>query len=118
MNNGRLWCVVNPTVGIPLFLGAVALTSLTVHNAVLTHSGWYGNFYKGSAKTTASIDGIAPSAAAVASSGEVPFVVNVTPAAGGTGTNGTSFVITVTPKPVTAAALPASPVDLASSAAK
>ena len=28
MNQGKIWRVVNPTVGVPLFLGAVALTSL------------------------------------------------------------------------------------------
>lgn len=38
MNQGRIWCVVNPTVGLPLFLGSVAVTSLIVHYSVLTHS--------------------------------------------------------------------------------
>ena len=37
MNQGRIWCVVNPTVGLPLFLTAVALTSLAVHYFVLTN---------------------------------------------------------------------------------
>ena len=31
MNNGRIWCVVKPTVGLPLFLGGVAVIALTVH---------------------------------------------------------------------------------------
>jgi hypothetical protein len=30
MNQGRIWCVVSPTVGLPLFLGAVAVISFTV----------------------------------------------------------------------------------------
>ncbi|NEP82323.1 MAG: light-harvesting protein, partial [Okeania sp. SIO3B3] len=30
MNQGRIWCVVNPTVGLPLFLGGVAAISLIV----------------------------------------------------------------------------------------
>lgn len=37
MNNAKLWLVVNPTVGIPLFLGAVAVGSLAVHVGVLTY---------------------------------------------------------------------------------
>ena len=32
---GKIWCVVKPTVGIPLFLGSVALTSLFVHYHLL-----------------------------------------------------------------------------------
>ena len=28
---GKIWCVVKPTVGIPLFLGAVAVSSFAVH---------------------------------------------------------------------------------------
>ena len=28
---GKLWLVVKPTVGIPLFLGAVAVSSFLVH---------------------------------------------------------------------------------------
>ena len=30
MNNGKMWCVVNPTVGIPAFLGGVALIAFTL----------------------------------------------------------------------------------------
>lgn len=37
MNNAKLWLVVKPTVGIPLFLGAVAVGSLAVHVGVLTY---------------------------------------------------------------------------------
>jgi light-harvesting protein B-800-850 alpha chain len=35
MNQGRVWCVVNPTIGLPAFLGSVALISFTVHFAVI-----------------------------------------------------------------------------------
>ena len=48
MNQGRIWCVVNPTVGLPLFLGAVAVTSLLVHLAVLTNTTWFSAFLQGS----------------------------------------------------------------------
>jgi light-harvesting protein B-800-850 alpha chain len=47
MNQGRIWCVVKPTVGLPLFLGAVAVISLLVHYAVLSHAPWFGRFFAG-----------------------------------------------------------------------
>ena len=50
MNQGRIWCVVQPTIGLPLFLGAVALTSLTVHAAVLNNTTWMKDFFAGSSK--------------------------------------------------------------------
>lgn len=53
MNNARMWLVVNPTVGIPLFLGAVALTSLTVHASILSHSTWFPAFLQGGQKAKA-----------------------------------------------------------------
>ena len=50
MNQGRIWCVVQPTIGLPLFLGAVALTSLTVHAAVLNNTTWMKDFFAGASK--------------------------------------------------------------------
>lgn len=47
MNQGRIWCVVKPTIGLPLFLGSVALISLIVHYAVLTNSTWFPAFIQG-----------------------------------------------------------------------
>jgi len=47
MINGKMWLVVNPTVGIPLIIGGVALTSLAIHLAVLTNTTWYPGFYQG-----------------------------------------------------------------------
>lgn len=47
MNNGKLWCVVSPTVGIPMFLGGVAVVSLTVHFAVLNNTTWFAAFFGG-----------------------------------------------------------------------
>lgn len=47
MNNAKLWLVVKPTVGIPIFLGAVAVGSFSVHLAVLSNTGWVSNFLKG-----------------------------------------------------------------------
>ena len=47
MNQGRIWCVVKPTVGLPLVLGAVAIISLLVHVSILTHSTWFPAFLQG-----------------------------------------------------------------------
>jgi light-harvesting protein B-800-850 alpha chain len=47
MNQGRVWCVVNPSVGLPLFLGAVAIISLVVHFAVLSNTTWFAAFFGG-----------------------------------------------------------------------
>jgi len=47
MNNAKMWLVVKPTVGIPLFLSAVAVGSFAVHVAVLTNTSWVGDFLKG-----------------------------------------------------------------------
>ena len=56
MNQGKMWTVVKPTVGIPLLLGSVAVTSLLVHAAVLFNTTWYPAFYQGGAKKTAMIE--------------------------------------------------------------
>ena len=47
MNQGRIWCVVNPTVGLPLFLGSVAVISLIVHFSVLNNTSWFSAFMGG-----------------------------------------------------------------------
>lgn len=56
MNQGRIWCVVNPTVGLPLFLGSVAITSLIVHASVMTHTTWMGNYWQGGKAKTALVE--------------------------------------------------------------
>ncbi len=50
MNQTRIWLVVKPTVGLPLFLGSVALTALLVHYAILSHTTWFGNYWNGGKK--------------------------------------------------------------------
>lgn len=47
MNNARMWTVVNPTVGLPLFFIGVAATSLIVHASVMTNSEFMGQFWSG-----------------------------------------------------------------------
>jgi light-harvesting protein B-800-850 alpha chain len=61
---GKLWLVVKPTVGIPLFLGAVAVSSSLVHYMLLTHTTWLKKYYEGKAATTAQVDAPTTTAAA------------------------------------------------------
>jgi len=49
MNNAKMWLVVKPTVGIPLFLSAVAVGSFAVHVAVLSNTSWVSDFLSGRA---------------------------------------------------------------------
>jgi light-harvesting protein B-800-850 alpha chain len=58
MNQGKIWRVVKPTVGVPLFLTAVAVSSFTVHYMLLTHTAWLPAYYQGGAKAkvTAAVD--------------------------------------------------------------
>jgi light-harvesting protein B-800-850 alpha chain len=67
MNNSKIWLVVKPSVGVPLFLSAVAIGSFAVHVAVLTNTTWLGNFLRGSALTAprASLD-VTPNSATAA----------------------------------------------------
>jgi light-harvesting protein B-800-850 alpha chain len=97
MNNGRLWTVVNPTVGIPLLLGAVAVTSLIVHAAVLFNTHWYPAFYSGSAKKVALNTTAAP-VLALDEKTASNFTVAVTPAPATEVGGQTTYVITVAPK--------------------
>jgi len=60
MNQGRIWCVVNPTVGLPLFLLAVAAIAFIVHFAVLGNVDWIGAYWGASAEVAQA----APAAAA------------------------------------------------------
>jgi light-harvesting protein B-800-850 alpha chain len=61
MNNAKMWLVVKPTVGIPLFLTAVAVGSFAVHVAVLSNTTWVADFLSGKplgsgAMATASVE--------------------------------------------------------------
>ncbi|MEM1155145.1 MAG: light-harvesting protein [Pseudomonadota bacterium] len=47
MNNGRIWCVVKPTVGLPLFLSSAAITSLLIHYLILNNTSWMSQFWGG-----------------------------------------------------------------------
>lgn len=47
MNNAKMWLVVPPAVGVPVFLGAVAVGSFAVHLAVLSKTNWYSDYLVG-----------------------------------------------------------------------
>ncbi len=53
---GKLWLVVRPTVGIPLFLGAVAVGSFSVHLALMTNTTWVKKFLNGNAAVAAAAE--------------------------------------------------------------
>lgn len=96
MNNGRIWCVVNPTVGLPLFLGSVAMISFTVHFAVLNNTTWVADFFKGKSRTAARADTAPITPVALRADGNTTFVLNVAPAAAGDAVR--QIVVTVTPQ--------------------
>ena len=50
MNQARIWLVVKPTVGLPLFLGTVLIIALLVHYSLLSHTSWFPGYWEGSAK--------------------------------------------------------------------
>ncbi len=95
MNQGRIWCVVHPTVGLPLFLGSVALTSLAVHASVMTHTTWMSSYWAGKSRTVTT-SSFAPSS--YASPATAPYSVTVTPVPATLAGAPASFTITVTPQ--------------------
>jgi light-harvesting protein B-800-850 alpha chain len=49
MNQARIWLVVKPTVGLPLFLGSVTIIALLVHFELIAHTTWFSSYWNGSA---------------------------------------------------------------------
>ncbi len=123
MNQGRIWCVVNPTVGLPLFLGAVAVTSLIVHTAVLTHSSWYGPYVGLVPRVKTAVNDTGSTDTGSKLAANAGFTINVAPASAEPGQLAQSVVVTVTPNQTMAAASPTAVADtppavLASAASK
>ncbi len=50
MNQGKIWLAVNPSIGVPIFLLAVVVTSLLVHLSILNNTTWFPGFFNGGAK--------------------------------------------------------------------
>lgn len=59
---GKMWTVVKPTIGIPLFLGAVAVGSFSVHLALLNNTTWVKAFLEGGKSAKAAGASTAPAA--------------------------------------------------------
>jgi light-harvesting protein B-800-850 alpha chain len=57
---GKMWTVVKPGVGIPLFLTAVVVGSLAVHVSLLLSTTWIKGYLNGGQKAVA----MAPAATA------------------------------------------------------
>ena len=49
MNQGSIWTVVKPTVGLPLLLGSVAVIAILVHVALLSKTTWFAKYWNGKA---------------------------------------------------------------------
>ncbi len=67
MNQARIWLVVKPTVGLPLFLGTVLIIALLVHYAVLSNTSWYPAYWEGAAKAAPTADVMTTESTTVAS---------------------------------------------------
>lgn len=102
MNNAKMWLVVKPTVGIPLFLTGVAVGSFAVHVAVLSNTTWVADFLAGRDL------GSAPAATAMNEDGALPEVASYTMPE-----SGAQQVLVVMPDGSTAKAVLQSPVTLA-----
>jgi light-harvesting protein B-800-850 alpha chain len=50
---GKIWTVVKPTVGVPVYLAAVAVASFSVHLAIATNTTWVKAFLNGGKKAEA-----------------------------------------------------------------
>jgi len=88
--------VVKPTVGLPLFLGGVAVISLVVHGSVMTNTTWMADFFQGNKARQASA-APAPANLAAAQATDSNVTVSVMPVSGLAGDTA-AFVVTITPK--------------------
>jgi light-harvesting protein B-800-850 alpha chain len=59
MNQGKIWLVVKPSVGLPLFLGTVLIIALLVHAFLALKTDWYGSYWNGN-KAKAQAAAVAP----------------------------------------------------------
>lgn len=49
-NQARIWLAVKPSTGVPLLLGAVVVSAVIVHFAILTHTTWFSAYWEGGSK--------------------------------------------------------------------
>ena len=72
MNEGKIWTVVKPSTGVPLFLGAVCVMVFTVHFAILNNTTWMAAYWQGNAKAPMTAAAPAVEAAAPAAATPTP----------------------------------------------
>ncbi len=58
---GKMWTVVRPQVGIPVFIAAVAIASFSVHLALTVNTNWVKNFLNGNSKAAVTAPAAEPS---------------------------------------------------------
>lgn len=80
MNQGRIWCVVNPTVGLPLFLGSVTTIALLVHASVLSNTTWMAKYWQGGSEATVAEAAAPPSVTAPTNPAPADTVAQAAPA--------------------------------------
>jgi light-harvesting protein B-800-850 alpha chain len=56
MNQGKIWTVVDPSVGIPLMLGSVTVIAVLVHLALISNTTWFPAYWQGGVKKAAAIE--------------------------------------------------------------
>ena len=61
----KVWLVVKPTIGIPVFIGAVAITGFAVHVAVISQVDWYKGYANGTPVATKKAEAQTTTAAVV-----------------------------------------------------
>lgn len=57
MNNGRMWTVLSPNVGVPIFFAALVITSLTIHYHLLTKTTYFTDFLRGTSAAVSVVNG-------------------------------------------------------------
>ena len=57
---GKMWTVVRPQVGVPIFLIAVAVASFSVHLAITLNTTWVKGFLNGGQKAVAAAPAESP----------------------------------------------------------
>lgn len=67
MNNARMWLVLKPTVGIPIFFIVMVIASLSIHFSVLTNTTWFAAFLQGGKPAAVAAAPASPESTVVAS---------------------------------------------------
>lgn len=77
MNEGKIWTVVKPSTGVPLFLGTIVVMVFAVHYAILNNTTWMAAYWQGNApmRTAAAapmVESATPAAATPTSAAPAP----------------------------------------------